>query len=1596
MYSDTSAFSLEGGEKIVEEEEGDEDPTTNNNSNNAPFAAAKSSPANSPGKNSGSVVLSDSVTTMAKRRKFEDAKEELLSQAKLKNIGLRVVKLEFAKSTMLKKVDCRRKLMSLGFKSEELTDEKFNILFNGLDAANSGSVYTDEIIRLFEREIEEDQMACEIPEIEDDDVPEKLHQDGILEISVRAAKDLVTRSRHQTSALRQMQRKVHFPAKAYSSSEVARRRRIAKKICAQNSALAAQILPFLRKCGLLSPEDARTMKKQATQGFSRESKVQYQQVPSPVETFYELLEGACAENNGDREAVGAQYELDARSPFPDKLKGLRGSFSSGIVFNDKLDISAQAISDLHKSDRMKALEEKRRNRLANLQKQKQLALGDKQKTTALPRLIGGRKSGSTHVSCVDCGTRILVGARRGQTSGDEAGAIPSYLCAGSNCMNSFCKSCFMLLPEKKKFCEDCFQHESLPLESFGERLRAIVIEKLGSSSEQRVRLDEIFRSFDTDSSGALSPEEFGRALDMLNIQPPLTEEQKSSLLVQFDSNRDGEISQSEFKDWILKDQVWSPSKASHGLQEGNSFGVSSSSGDSKVTSDILTSTIAPVLDDIINSAFEAYTFSSSTDHWLRTRTTSKSNSLRVFHDTTTEAKGDQVTSESGTIVFMRLMNLAMSDSLDGGGSYSPTVAAKVFEHFDSDKSGRMDQGEFTTFVEALGLHLDKNDAKLLMCRMETAADDGSVGFSNFMAYVESIMAKSGQKTSSSSTLPSSPSLVDAIVHMDTQVSMDSAKRESLCNILQQLQWNTRKTDAVACCKQIRDAIGVKLTVKQIQRLGNAVFFRELQPGLSNQAVSASSAAPESNEDSLLELKSSGDVLKCILFSARSTVIAQLKGLDLAAICDSVSSFLEQQSGATSVESVWKIIFGLESTESVDQRDFLDTLLRAGFSAPTDGSGNEASPLLRRLSTKLQVALALDALRSKRGQAQANDNWSGFVTFSLFTILMRFTKIQQIETSFDQALFNFLRLCQGHQHYLVTVSLDKTDLVVRVREPIFKFQMDFVLDEDEYARANLLSHLPVTAHFGHHSSEEAKGVREQRFSVKPNAVVTATCVPEVNEAMLSLLMRLRIAANANTTTNDHQGMIPFLKLVESDRFVSTLRELLVQASLPFFWSVSSKMLEFSIDGDYLDQLKRVSFQHVVAEALSRKSSSSRALVSLLKHTSSSLQVRYEVIGKNAAFLTSWEEFQSVLTGHQDTYAVLELCPQGDLFTTDIDRTGTSGAAKWDFSKKVILKEPESCDLRIDRPVVYTDTVKVSAVPGGHSTKTISFAVDDKSENGHFVVLNVRKAQPIGKNEGPRLYCTAYDPFTSCEYSVEGYPANWAVDFFASSSGRNFEKEWLDLLKEMRLGATLTPKVIVKVFNKQVKTEKLIGECEISIGSAITHEGHIFDDWFALQHPMDSLKTTGFINLSFRFDAQKVSDISLAMIEGDEKSMRRKSSFVPVEISSNALMQEGESKPEQRSSMQDGEKTQMESRLRELQQALSSTESAKRDAVEQVKTLRSQLQQVSMSSGSVTDSEVAKWKRKLDQALREQSAQQEEHERRYSLCVGLIFTTSWLRV
>lgn len=1430
-----SAFSLEGGEKIVEEEEGEDGATSS--SNNALVPPSHDSLASTPNKGSvASGLVVDSITMMEKRRKFEDTREEFLSHAKRKNIGLREVKIEFAKSATIKRGDCRRKLVSLGFKPDELSDEKFHVLFSAMDATNSGSIYTDELVRLFEREIEEDQMACEVPEVEDDDVPEKLHQHGVLEIDVRAAKDLGGDARLRRGGThRRQQRKVHFSAPEYTAQELSRRRQAATTI--GDSQVAEP--EYLTQTG------ARPL-------FN-----------SPVELYSTVYS-----HTSD---VGAA----ALQPQPSTLE-----------------------SGLHKSERMKVLEQKRRERLATLQAHKLAAIGDRQKTAALPRLIGGRKSGSGFVSCVDCGSRVLLGGRS-ESSAAPASAIPAFACAGAKCTNSFCKPCFQLLPERKQFCDECFQHELVAGDVDRERL-------LCASST------------------------------------------------------------------------------------GSDSGWSSPSEDAKLTAAELAVLVSRTLDEIIGAAFDAYEFSASTSRWLRTQNSTKPNALRVFHDATLHKAGSTgYDAETETVLFTRVLSLRLSDAADDGGSCSPSAVAKVFERFDADRSGRIDQDEFTVFASALGLHLGPDDTQLLMCRIESASSvamDGSVGFANFMAYVEMLLQSKEQWVYSQSdgSTSAGASLRDVILQLDALTLEDPSKREALCDILQQLQWNTRKEDAVATCKQIRDAVGLHLSVSLLQRLGNAVAFHELHAARASRSQRTTLATEHPEDDAVLELKSSGDVLKCLLFSIRSTAIPHLTAFHVGTVCERVRSLIEQLSGSHSCESVWRSVFGLETSERIDQRDFLDTLVGAGYVAlPVSSAGGAStSPVLRCLLAKLEMALALDALRLKSGEASANDAASGFVTFSLFTVLVRFATIQQLEARFDQALVNFLRLCQGRQHYLVSVSAVEKTLVVRVIEPIFKFQMDFILGEHEYARENLLRSFPRALHTG---SDQSLG--EQRmFSASSTAVITNACYPSLNDEMLALISRLRIATSANVSTpTDHRGMIPFLTLVEGDSFVATLRASLARADLPFFWSVSSALLELSIDGDYLEQLQRPSFHHVVAEALARQSPASRALASLMQHTDSSLQVRYEVVGKDASFLSPWDDFQAVLAGHQDTYAVVEVCPQGDVFATDVDRAGTTGTARWNCKRQIVLREPELCDQRIDRPVVYTDTVKVSAVPGGTSTtKPVTFVVDAASHStGHFVVLSVRRAQPAGRGDTPRLYCTAYDPFTACEYAVEGHPADWASDFFAPSSSRNIESEWLTILKGMRLGATLTPKILVRVFNKQAKTERLIGECEVSIGSAVAQEGHSIDDWFALQHPLNSAKTTGFINVAVRFEAKKASDVALALTNGGmEGRTQSRSRFVEVKSGTEAVSTSADVSPlENHAPVQGNVTLQAQKRARELEEALQTSESAKREANEQVRVLRSQVQQLAVSSSAAVTDEATQWRWKLDRALDEQRQQHEEHEQRY---------------
>jgi len=1551
---------LEGGEKIVEEEEGDEEnhnlgqQSRRNSSVGAAALDTRRASIASSSKKLDTIVATGSALAAEKRRKYENDKEELLRQAKRYGIGLRELRAEFGKTPKIQKVDCRHKLQRLGFSVASWDDEKIALLFGGLDdGPASGWVHTDRILKLFAPDIQEEKMACELPDMEEDgDTPGSIHREGILEIELHGASGLAGCEQLQSL----VQRKVRIKAPAFSVSQNALRRRIAYETLERDPAMAWQLRHFARKSELL----VRTP--YASPKLNHETSVRTS--PNPVTTFYEVLEKEYAARIFSRMATQDETELAtpvSRTPVYSKRDGMSPFFPALSPKSTPGWTIASPPSnalDLHKSNRIRDLEAKRSAKLTSLLQHKQQALGDAEKTSSLPRLIGGRKSGSSHVKCVDCGIRVLVGGRAARHLAASQDAN-SYPCSGASCVNTLCASCYVLLPAKGKLCEECFQHEICPEETFGEQLRVVLIEKIGASDQQRSRLEEVFHSFDADGSGSLSPQEFEKMLQLLNIQPALTQGQRAFLVDQFDANADGEISLTEFKHWILRDHVWEES-AAPSTGRGNR---------SSTAAEAFDSVIAPVCNEIIDRAYDAYVFSSTVDSWSRSTST------------TTESQTNSSRSEeTGAVIFQRVISLAIASGVDF------TAAEKFFEQVDGDGSGNIDQFEFVGLLSTLGIHLSSEDAILLMNRLDAAsASNGRITIERpaFMSYVARMSTKASTRVAS---------LSDTLLTLDALASTNASSREILQQELQQLHENASDNELVAICKAVDEKADLTLTMGDLRSLaGNLSFeFELVQPN----AISSSSS--ESAEQRV-SMKSSGDLLSRVLLVESSALMKCVKDFNVDSVCAQLATHLEARSGSSSTKNTWRSVFGVDTAVSVRLGDFIAQVLKTGFLITADlGTAFSGDGVNGRLLTQLILSLAVDAVRKYcHAQPTKPPSFHPEINFNLFRLIMRIQKLKEIELKFDHALANFLQLCQGEQQHLVTIALDADrNLVIRAQDPIFKICADFTLREDEYDYRNLMSQLCSNT-FERRLLEKHEVSRELTFIKSPHGLITGDLYPELNNSMLDIVGRLRVdfrLLNASATSHNLRLHGISLSMVESELFVSTLRNLFSQVELPFFWSVSHHCLVLSIDSEVLDQQGQPSFQQLVADTLSLHGShlppQLRVLATFVAHTASSLVVRYEVVGKHSNVETSWQEFQDFIAGHQHMYAVLELHPQGSLFSTQVARASGSGAVRWNFKTQVSIEEPKLCDRRIDRPVIFTDTVKILSVPGSTPmSENINFVVGDTTDNpGHFVVMSVRRALQAGpESPNPRLYCTAYDPLTSCDYEVEGYPSDWSVDFFDVTINPGFESRWQQMLETMRLGPTITPKLSITVFNKQPKTDKLVGECEVSVGSAITQEGHIFEERVALGSPASQPQSlpTGVAAITFRFDVKAAPVVPNVVAINDRRSSHHATGTpVPIKLGAQYLAGEIATPRNEPVEMNNDDK------LNQLQTSIIAIEQAKLEAQEQVRHLKAQVQQLSYAANNKPDDAAERWKRRLEQARQEQFAAEQEHATRYITRVTLL--------
>lgn len=1452
---------------------------------------------------------------MERRKKYEDAKDEILRQAKIKGIGIRELKMEFAKFSQLNRADCRRKLQGLGFKVDDISDDRLNLLLNGLE--NSGKINTDKLVEMFENEISEDQLICEVPEIEDDDPAEKLHQEGVLQVKLHGANDLVFDQK-----LRKLEnRKVVLPGIKFDLCEIRLRQELATKIFEENPTIART----LRKFGSLSSLVRNKPHSEQTLSFPSIT-----EISNPVESFYCLLDARYGEvQRGENNAVIRETQLQPLLSQPSYARQV--SMSVLAEYDNSRSVAHQT-ECLHTTSQMQTLEQKRAEKLTRLQNMKQQALGDTKQTMALPRLIGGRKSGSSLARCIDCGERVQIAGRASSSSKE------SFACNGSSCGNVFCSTCFSTLPASAKLCDHCFKNEYVPEVVFGDRLRLALIDKIGTSETQRAQLEDLFREFDVDHSGKLSPDEFSRALFRLHIQPPLTTDQTRFLLNQFDTNQDGEVSFAEFKSWILHDHVWDRdiSERANGNVE-----------------DVLSTVIIPACNDIIEAAMRAIELVSTTNQWSYT-----SSSLSAKPTLSTG-----VPIEQGAIFFNRVVAIR-------GDEDSSRVIKQLLDRFDTDRTGDIDKNEFADLLLSFGIQAEPADVHVMMkrinfyaCKEHNHHHQLSISIETLTAFINDLSSRSElQQYTSRLKVNEVASILTKICKM---LNTSSSMREKVLAALSCLEWSMESKAAVRLCHYLRHECTIEVDPTDILRLAKTLCFDDTF--LTEPDQTSSTSLDSSKTGTRTTFRRSVDILLGMLLSNTLGLTSSVATFNLNTVVHELEQSFSTIFAGLSIDTIWRKITGVDGSSMIDQREFMERLVTLGLSL-SSGEGvqlsedNDKTQQMRRLVTKLMLSLALDAMRVElQDGSQSVDH--GNVTQSLMTIVFRYSKILDMERQWARGLSSAVRFSNGDQRFLVSLSINQERcLVIRATDPMVKSVADFILQPCEYSYANISTQLPQIVQTNN-----------------SQALVTYTFYPQLNAAIFALIGRLRIYVISGSVSIS--AFIPFLSLVEEDEFVSTVRGLLVEISPPFFFAVTPESLDFSIDIDCLlsafpSSSAVPSFVQRVADVINTLRSTSaaaRAFYSTVVNTSSSLSVRFDIVGRKNRVVLDWSEFQGYLAGLQDTYAVVQVLPQGDVFSTCVAPAGVVGATAWDFERAVLLKEPLTCDLRIDRPIVYTDTVKVATVNGPNGAKTAFVGTGGRGP-AHFVVVTARKAVvstssvSTTNQKKSRLYCTAYDPWTSCDYAVEGYPDNWSADFFNPTVNPDFELQWQELLRNMYLGISLTPTLSIKVYSKQLKVDQLVGECEVTVASAIARDGHLFEASAALKHPTRSGVTTGRVRLTFSFDATKASDAIAAADQSAPTRTRLSPRIDTPSIPINVTVSQDNTVQLQQ---------EFDVKLRDLRAQLQVAEQARNDSNETVKMLKRQLQQAASAANSALGEEATKWKRELEQILRDQ----EDKDKRY---------------
>ncbi|OQR95149.1 cysteine protease family C02 [Achlya hypogyna] len=1338
VYGNKPAFDLEGGEPIIEEEEASD--------------ASPVSPKDAPAVALAPII----VPGDAARRQFENLKEEFLGQARAKGIGFREAKREFSNVGPMRRADFKRRMMNLGFKMDEVSDEKVNILFEGLDKEKRNTILAVELLEIFVRDIDEDRIAAIAPEKEDEEVPEKVNQEGTLSLRLVGGKDLTSVDVLQTTPPL-----LNFPALAFGAKDVALQDACMLEVLEEEPALIAELHPTFLLA--LRPHDPIFQSRisalaDKTKGPARATKSRrrgpkkklVRHDTTPVGHFFAAVDAKV------RAALAKEAE-ERHLEAPEPKKRFSWTALQPAAAAPPPVAPDEHGKLLHTSALMQGLEAKRSNRFRCMQQAKAQAFGNKQKQASLPRLLGGRKSGTNTLRCVDCCAPVVLSGK------SEAGVELS--CAAQGCVHVFCPSCYDRLPAGGKFCDDCYLHEHGNMEVLGMQLRSLLLSKLAASDAQLLALDAIFASLDEDNSGDLTVPEFTKFLARLNLHPPLSAVQVNALMDELDVDGSGTLSLGEFKQWMLgKEAAWVPEMAT---DADEAWLRSPRAGRRSTLEDSERATVVPWVQALLGDLLEDVlgSLGGRTGPWCVTSPVAPT--IEMVPKTALDARW-----RTETVVFQRVAALPVVD----GSTNECESIAKLFARFDVNGDGSIATDELALLLACVGLDASPLDVRLLGHRLQRS--HGHILLADFAHFVHT--------EASATTLQRERALYDQLLDLEQRIKEHRTVEAEVKLALLGLHEGMAKHELLWLSKALLDLVGAELAPATLQRIALVCT-----PCIYDAALTCA-----------------GDVLLALL-QAPAGLAGALGHFSVEAVSSAIQRLFKIE--AKDEELEWEKL-GPVATDALDQGAFIEGLLRRGLRL------REAQDVdCLAVENQVCVALALDALRYR--DAQLPPVATRDVPRGLFLSLSRYTTLRRLEDKLRRALQRLARIGSGQQMYQVTMAVGHDQaLHVRVVDALLKQVMTLAFKATEMNTSGV----PLFARRSAGTAPWTVGT------------VNAEWYPELNAYCMGLVRRLRICYR-----DDNGKKRPFLEFLESPAFVATLRRLLQSTRVPFFWAVSPAALELSVDRATLERAK-LRLQPFAMQAIL----AFPALAAFFRQAHSTLRVHLEVLDRPSAHWMGWSEFQACLAGLRNAYATIQLLPQGDIFVTPPD-DGGGCTPQWDYTTTIRVREPDECERRSDRPVVYVDTQPIVDRPDSSGTNLIPFTTLDRVAPGaavHFVVISVRKTVPTTA-EAPRLYCTAYDPATASDYEVVGTPTNWSPAFFDPDANRDIEGQWQALVGNMKLGRTITPKLLIRVYNKQPRSDQLIGETEVSIASTMAREGYGVHSWFCIYSPVTETRERG---------------------------------------------------------------------------------------------------------------------------------------------------------